>query len=250
MTGEPQILAWQQAYEPRTPWRASWAIMATMIIYGTGVLALSGILSVDRIFRGLGRVHGLWREDMGTLITVAVYQIATIVLTIAASALFKGKISDVLALRAPVGGIRMYCVAAALTVVTQVVIWLAGPWLMPAPAQNQAASATLFGEQWQLALLVIGIGAPLSEELLFRGFLLSAMASTRLGFWPAAIFATIWWTFLHAGYSVLGFISVFVMGLLYSWQLWWSGSLRVPLVCHVLYNIIVVFWHLKIGYHS
>ena len=37
-----------------------------------------------------------------------------------------------------------------------------------------------------LALLVVGIGAPLSEELLFRGFLLSALARTRLGFWGAA----------------------------------------------------------------
>ena len=40
----------------------------------------------------------------------------------------------------------------------------------------------LFGEQWVLALLVVGIGAPLSEELLFRGFLLSALARSRLGF--------------------------------------------------------------------
>ena len=42
----------------------------------------------------------------------------------------------------------------------------------------------LFGEHWLLALLVVGVGAPLSEELLFRGFLLSALARSRLGFWP------------------------------------------------------------------
>jgi hypothetical protein len=37
------------------------------------------------------------------------------------------------------------------------------------------------GPDWLLALLVVGIGAPLSEELLFRGFLLSALAGTRFG---------------------------------------------------------------------
>ena len=34
---------------------------------------------------------------------------------------------------------------------------------------------------WLLALLVIGVGAPLSEELLFRGFLLSALAQLAAG---------------------------------------------------------------------
>ena len=47
------------------------------------------------------------------------------------------------------------------------------------------------------------------------------------------------WTFLHAGYSVAGFTSVFVMGLLYSWQLWRSGSLRVPLLCHAVHNGLI-----------
>src|ERR1700674_2013830 len=116
MTGDAPSLSLQSADEPRTPWRATWAILATLIIYGCGVLALSGVLSLDKTLRGLGRVQGLWREDMRTLLTVSVWQIVAIGLTIAASALFKGKITDVLALKAPVGGIRMYGVAAVLTV--------------------------------------------------------------------------------------------------------------------------------------
>jgi membrane protease YdiL (CAAX protease family) len=38
------------------------------------------------------------------------------------------------------------------------------------------------------------------------------------------------------------------MGLLYSWQLWRSGSLRVPLLCHAVHNglIIIVFGQLSI----
>ena len=44
----------------------------------------------------------------------------------------------------------------------------------------------LFGDLLQgntaiFALIAIGIGAPLSEELLFRGFLFSGLAKSRLG---------------------------------------------------------------------
>jgi hypothetical protein len=54
----------------------------------------------------LGRAQGLWRiEDMGTLADLGAWQIVTSVLTIGASALSGGKVSDVLALRAPAGGV-------------------------------------------------------------------------------------------------------------------------------------------------
>jgi len=100
------------AYVPRTPWRVGWALLATLFISIAGVLTLSGLLSIDKVVRGLGRAQGLWREDMGTLLTLAAWQIVTIGLTIGASALSGGKVSDVLALRAPAGGVRTYAIAA------------------------------------------------------------------------------------------------------------------------------------------
>jgi membrane protease YdiL (CAAX protease family) len=84
--------------------------------------------------------------------------------------------------------------------------------------------------------LAVGIGAPLSEELMFRGLLLPALALTRLGFAGAAIVATALWTALHWGYSITGLIEVAIFGLLLSWLFWRTGSLRVPLFCHALYN--------------
>jgi membrane protease YdiL (CAAX protease family) len=86
----------------------------------------------------------------------------------------------------------------------------------------------------------VGIGAPLSEELLFRGFLLSALAQTRLRFWGAAVVSTLAWAVLHAGYSAVGLAEVFAIGLLFSWLLWRTGSLRVPIVCHALYNCLIL----------
>jgi uncharacterized protein len=236
-----------RTYRARSPWRPIRAIIATLLIYFSGVWALSAVISFDKTLRGMGRPEGLWREDVATLLTVGIWQLVTIALTIAVSALGRGRVKDVLALRPPVGGLRTYAVAIVMTVLLQVVIAVVMPLLFPAPAQAQPESTALLGDRWWVALLVIGVGAPLAEEFLFRGFLLSALVR-RWGFWLSACITNAWWTFLHAGYSPAAFASVFVMGLLYSWQLWRSGSLRVPLLCHAVHNglIIVVFGQLSI----
>jgi membrane protease YdiL (CAAX protease family) len=96
------------------------------------------------------------------------------------------------------------------------------------------------GPEWMLALLAVGIGAPLSEELLFRGFLQAALTRSRLGFAGGAVLSSLLWTALHAGYSIPGIIEVFVIGLFFSWLLWRTGSLLVPIVCHALYNSLIV----------
>ena len=94
---------------------------------------------------------------------------------------------------------------------------------------------------WLLALLVVGVGAPLSEELLFRGFLLSALARSRLGFWGGAALSR-----QRCGRRCtpatrpFGIVEVFLIGLFFSWLLWRTGSLRVAIFCHALYNSLIV----------
>lgn len=95
------------------------------------------------------------------------------------------------------------------------------------------------GEYWWLMALVAVVGAPLSEEFLFRGFLQSALAKTALGFWGAAIITNSAWTAMHAGYTATGLMDVFLAGLVFSWLLWRTGSLWVPIICHGLYNGLI-----------
>ena len=68
----------------------------------------------------------------------------------------------------------------------------------------------------------------------------SALARSRLGFAGGAVVTTSLWTALHAGYSIAGILEVFTIGLFFSWLLWRTGSLRVPLFCHALYNSLIV----------
>ena len=181
-------------------------------------------------------------EAVAGLRFFALWQVATVVLTLLASVLFGGRIRDVLALHPAAGGWRTYAAAVATLAALQVAL---------STVQYATRSSDLYvdlrpfvelvrGPDWPLAAAVIGIGAPLSEELLFRGFLLSALAQTRLGFWGAAMMATALWTSLHVGYSLIGILEVLLIGLFFSWLLWRTGSLRVAIFCHALYNSLIV----------
>ena len=88
-------------------------------------------------------------------------------------------------------------------------------------------------------LLVMGVGAPVSEELLFRGFLFSALAKSRFGLLGASLLTSAVWTSLHSGYSIYGLIEVFAIGLFLAWLLVRTGSLWITIICHMVYNTAV-----------
>lgn len=92
---------------------------------------------------------------------------------------------------------------------------------------------------WGVVIVAIAL-APLWEELTFRGFLLSALARSPLGYWPAAVICTGLWTLLHWSYSYAGLTSVFIAGLVLSWLMRRLGSMRVVVVAHALANTVAL----------
>ena len=95
-------------------------------------------------------------------------------------------------------------------------------------------------DQWWIFAVVVGIGAPASEELLFRGFLLPALAQSRIGYWGGAIITSAGWTALHWNYSIVSLIEVFLIGLFFCFVLWRTGSLWVTIICHGAYNLALL----------
>jgi membrane protease YdiL (CAAX protease family) len=229
-------------YIPRTPWSAGWAALASLVIVVLslfGAVLLIGGTAVMGM-PGSGAPEGA--IERGALLTMGVWQVLAILLTVLASFMFGGNASDVLALRQPSGNASVYVMAIVLLFLLQVGVSIVQYALITGDmfADLRPFVNIVGGQEWLLALLVIGIGAPLSEELLFRGFLLSALAKTRIGFLGAANISAALWTALHAGYSIQGIVEVFVIGLFFSWLLWRTGSLRVPIACHALYNSLIV----------
>ena len=93
---------------------------------------------------------------------------------------------------------------------------------------------------WPLLAIAAVIGAPIAEETLFRGFLYGVLAASPAGRRGAAIVTSALWAGLHASYSVYGLVAIFLIGLYLARMREKSGSLIPSLVCHSLYNAIVV----------
>jgi membrane protease YdiL (CAAX protease family) len=228
------------AYTPKTPWRPLAAAAATVAIIVIGVGAAALFLGSTTL-QGLFPSARLFDQETAVLATLGLWQVLTVLLTLAASRLFGGRVRDVLALGSPAGAPLVYLKALLPMLLLQLVV---------SAVQYAVGSADRFadlrpmvqligGPQWLLALAVIGVGAPLSEELLFRGFLFSALAR-RLGPVGAGLATSLVWAAMHYGYTAIGLAEVFLVGLLFAWLLWRTGSLRVAIFCHALYNSLIV----------
>lgn len=168
-------------------------------------------------------------------------QVGVIVLTIAAAGWFKSDRWEVLALRKPRGGWRVMWLAlipmfAVTGVWTALIMWLAPDVLI---GDLRIFKELLESDAALLAFIAIAIGAPLSEELMFRGFLYSGLAKSQFGLIGTGILTALLWTALHFNYSVFGLIEVLVIGFYFSWLLVRTGSAWVTIFCHAVYNAVI-----------
>lgn len=93
---------------------------------------------------------------------------------------------------------------------------------------------------WWLILIAAGVGAPLAEELLFRGMIFGALRRSPLGFAGAMVITALSWAILHANYSVYGLSAITLIGLYLAWLRERTGSLLTPIVCHGAYNSLII----------
>jgi membrane protease YdiL (CAAX protease family) len=206
------------------------AVIAASVAVGTLVAA-----AIERL--------AVWPPSASLLgpkatLAMAASQLAMIAGTLLVALGGGRSISETLSLGPPRGGVRDYAVALAfllawLGVANAVVHFGLGKDVMADLVAFIGFTDHALG--W-LALLTVAVGAPLSEELLFRGFLLPALARSALGFVGAALLTTVIWAALHAQYSWIGLVEVAAIGLLFAWMVRRSGSVRVPLFCHGVWN--------------
>ncbi|MEQ1524906.1 MAG: type II CAAX endopeptidase family protein, partial [Aestuariivirga sp.] len=87
------------------------------------------------------------------------------------------------------------------------------------------------------AVLAVVIGAPIGEELIFRGYMFSFLSKTRAGLTGATLLTSACWALSHkftAPWFLVGVL--FVMGIALSCLLIRFGSLWVTLICHGVWN--------------
>lgn len=95
---------------------------------------------------------------------------------------------------------------------------------------------------WQLVatVLVVGVLAGLSEEILFRGAMLRTMQDSRLGTHAVVWITAIIFSAFHMQF--FGFFPRMVLGVWLGYLLVWTGSLWVPIIAHALNNSTVVLF--------
>jgi uncharacterized protein len=89
------------------------------------------------------------------------------------------------------------------------------------------------GWRFLVLSLFIGIGAPIVEELFFRGLLNRALIR-RLGPWPGIVLGGLAFGLAHGQALQLPALAVF--GVVLGWLAWRSGRLGPGIVAHMVFN--------------
>ena len=225
-------------YRARSPWRPWSAIAATALIVVSAIVVSAMVARSVALKLGVSATG----DVVILLATLLTWQAVTILGTVMACRVKDGTVAEALAMTPPARGPADYAASLALVLAAlalfNLVLW--GVFGHDITADLKTFAEPARSSYWLLALLTVGIGAPVAEELLFRGFMLSALAQTWLGYSGEALVSNTIWTLLHAGYTPIGIVEVFAIGALFSWIVWRTGSVRVTIFCHALYNSALV----------
>ncbi len=88
-----------------------------------------------------------------------------------------------------------------------------------------------------LNFLMVVIGAPIVEELLFRGFLFSQLKTTKLGINGSIVLTSLIWTSIHLQYDLSLLIPIFFLGLLLGYLMQKYNSLYLVIIVHAVHNL-------------
>ncbi|MDF7800430.1 type II CAAX endopeptidase family protein [Pontiellaceae bacterium B1224] len=92
-----------------------------------------------------------------------------------------------------------------------------------------------------LLLVTMVFGAPLVEELFFRGFMFRGLEASKMGAKGAVIITTLLWVLIHGLQYDLGqLLYLLLLGLLLGFARLRTGAVCLPLSLHVVNNMIAV----------
>jgi uncharacterized protein len=114
--------------------------------------------------------------------------------------------------------------------------WLAGHKVVPDVMIEFYNSVSYKPLIW----LAVIIGAPISEEFIFRGFTFAGLRESWLGTYGTIVVTSVVWAGIHLQYNLAGILSIFVAGLLLGVARARSESLLVPIAMHAIHNLIAM----------
>lgn len=217
------------------------AVLA-IIVLATGAGMAGGAL-FDRLTGSLGPRSYAAGEREGLVAArlaffLAIFQIAAVVLAALAGRGLRRADGAPLALAAPMGGIVRAAGYGILLVglaafFTSIVYSIDRNALLNDLLLFRDMLAT---RMWWAVALAAVIGAPIAEELLFRGLMYGVLRASPVGAVGGAIVTSLVWASIHAQYTIYGVTAIFMIGLYLAWVRERTGSVIAPMICHAIYN--------------
>jgi membrane protease YdiL (CAAX protease family) len=122
----------------------------------------------------------------------------------------------------------------AWMLITNAIMHWRGPWDFSVWARSALIVDVL-------RVLAVGILGPIAEELMFRGFLYTRLSRTRIGPTVAIVLLAAFWAAIHIAYPPAVLALLFVDGLLLGFARKQTGSVIVPILMHVMWNLYAVW---------
>lgn len=98
-----------------------------------------------------------------------------------------------------------------------------------------------------LLLVAFSVAAPMSEEILARGFLFRGWSASFLRVPGAIILSSLLWTIVHLQYDMYFLAEVFTIGLWFGYMRYRANSLWLTIILHALNNMTAVVLTMWLG---
>jgi uncharacterized protein len=103
---------------------------------------------------------------------------------------------------------------------------------------TEAFLVTTSSSSFMVNLLMIAVIPAIGEELLFRGLVMRLFREWTKNVHVAIFISGAIFSFIH--FQFLGFLPRFMMGVMFGYMLYWSGSIWVPMLAHFINNATAV----------
>ena len=113
---------------------------------------------------------------------------------------------------------------------------MTGRAIVPPFVVDAYRSARNSGTIWILAIALV-VAAPLAEEIVFRGFMFRGLAASRVGMAGAILIPSAIWAVMHVQYETFYIVQIFMLGIVFGWLRWRSGSTLLTILLHALVNL-------------
>jgi membrane protease YdiL (CAAX protease family) len=208
----------------------AFAILAFVLGQAMGFAVLSMIKSIDP-----GRVD---TDGAAVAIYTLISNPVEIVTLVLAIQLLGTDAREYLGLDVPQPrdiAIAVAALAAAIAVADTVTLALGKDMVPPFQVELHRTAREEGSLPW--LWLAIILAAPVGEELLFRGFMFRGFIHEPRDAVPGILVISLIWSMLHVQYDWFGAAQVFVIGLLFGFVRWRTGSTTLVILMHVLLNL-------------